>query len=321
MTTTNVYYNQEVKDMFLAMYPEESRRYYKRIFSKSEPMENDLNKDIYDFTLIEIEKFLYTLNPLTVNASQTNFSIVSSYINFCIDKGLRSNVTNQLRTVGINWCKQFVDTTKKLYYSETKLREIECSCVNAQDAVILRLLFNGVSGHEFIELRNLKKSDIDYYHNAITLTDENYKRKLWKVDDRCMNLIDKAYKEDKYIKRNGMMEEHNNVRHYTDLVSNDYIIRKSKISMGVKNSDENTPVEKNVIFRRLRQLKDLLNLPYLTSKNIERSGIIYEASKLLERDGVLEKPQYEEICTKHNINDWLSVKEYCNVEVIKSLYK
>ncbi|MCY9737549.1 site-specific integrase [Paenibacillus alvei] len=309
-------YNEEVKHDFLQLYSKGSEDYYKRIFEKSVVLENRLDRDLFDFTLEELEDLMFDLDPMTINAAQTNYSIISSYISFAIDKGYRTNSINSLKAMGSTWSEKFVDKSKKLYFSSYEIDEIILNLDNAQDAVIVSLLFHGVCGKEFSEIRNLTKHDLDLENNILTLRNEKgLKRKLHVKNENLFTLLRQAFAQTKYVKRNRQMDELSNSTPEIDLVANDFIVRKTAIV-----GRDNDPVEKNVIFRRINLTKELFDIPYFTTKNIFRSGVIAEAKEVYLREGKLEKDQLTRIANKFQIANTHLMKEYCNIDNIMALY-
>lgn len=83
--------------------------------------------------------------------------------------------------------------------------------------------------------------------------------------------------------------------------------------------------------RRLSVLSELYDMPYLRAKNITRSGMLWVAKQILDRDGILEKPQYIEIVDKFNISfvtigkttmrSWVPLKQLINIENLNRIYE
>lgn len=318
--TANVMFNEKIKQEFLNTYPSESQPVYKRIFVKSAVNESRFGKDLYDFDLELIEDLLTDLDPLTSSISQSNGRIISAYINWSIDKGYKKNKINLLKSVEADWFERFVDKTKKIYFSAEEIFMVEKFCENAQDRVVIRALFESISGKQGLEIRNLTDEDIDWDNKRVTLYDSPDRNPLYsrtiEVSDICLEAFEDALKESTYYKRNGMMEEHDNVRGFTDLMDNNYVVRNSI----TRTDNYNGAVNEYVVYRRVSMIGELLAIPYFTSKNIFRSGMIYMGYQLLKKHGKLGKEQYLEIAERFRIKNWYSIKEYCNLETIESLY-
>lgn len=312
-------YNAKVKHMFLDRYPESTRKTYFRIFKKSYPTEKMLGKDLYEFNLHEIESVLYDLYPLTYKSSLTNGRIITEYITFCIEQGLRSNNINPLRMVKSPYFEKFVDKNVKTLFSKKEIMQIEDACVNAQDAVILRLLFEGASGKkELAEIRNLKREHVDFENRILTLIDFDGSERQLEVSQRCVDFIEKALKQERYWKRNGEMEVTGDrrPREYNDLVMNNYVIRAS-----ITRTDSfNKPSGIAVIHRRLQTLGEVLGFPYLNPKNVTNSGMLYMAKNLYMETGKLAKEEYQQIADRFGVKDPYTIRAYITEENLERVY-
>lgn len=323
--TNNSLFEQEIKEQFLNEIKETTRSSYERIFRITKPFEELLKKDISKFNDSEIETVLYNFKANNRNTLESYARIISSYLNWCVSRNLVD--LNRLEKYKPNDFDKFL-TNEEEYISEAKLRRYEDRCQNYQDAVILRLLFVGAGGKKMSELRNLKISDIkeiDPEKMELKLIntlkeDENgiptkFTERYIKIDDRTLYLLEGAIKQKIYTKRNGFMQERDNVRPYTDLVDNDYVIRPSI----TKNEKWNAPVDKYVIYRRIAVLSETLGVD-LTAKFIQRSGMVYYANNLIQ-DGDLSLDDIKMIANRFGIKSYHNLKGFLTVENIRKTYK
>lgn len=311
-----MYYNQHTKERFLNKFPENTQTTYSRVFKFSKDTEAVLGKDLYDFNLDEIESVLYDLMPRTKVSSHSNGRVVTSYITWAIEQGLRKNNINPLKVVGADYFHKFVDENVNLFFTDKEIAQVEDGCTNAQDAVIFRLAFEGVGGKKHSEMRNLKRQDVDYENNVLLLKDEDESERSHKVSDRCIHLIEQANRQRIYYKRNGeMMETANNIRNYADLVENDYVLRTA-----LTRSSNYDKVDISLIFRRVSAIAEIFDIPYLNVTNITKSGMLFMAKQLVERDGELTMKQYREIAARYKINNPYSIKNYITMDAIRRVY-
>ena len=305
----NEMYNKEIKAEFLSYYTGASKITYGRIFLKSAATEEMFGKDLYEFNLEEIKLVLMDLTPMSYASSQTHGSIISNYISWAIEKGLRSNNINPLQTVDPDWYKIFVPKRKR-YITEAELVYIETICVNAQDYVIPRLIFEGVGGEGWNELRNLKKGDIDFENNELTLFDGKNKRSL-KVSNSCIKAIEEAIAQEDYEKKNGLMStDYARLRRDLKLVDNEYVLRNSL----TRTKDPTMPIDNYTIFRRIRLIRDVVGHPFIKAKSIQISGMLDLAKKMQSENGKLKKEHYIEIADIFNLNKktWHIIKRTIN---------
>lgn len=308
-------YNPVLKNAFLAQYPQMTSATYSRIFTHSYSFEEHLGKDMYEWNAIEIKDFLQSLKPLTLGASKTNGSIVSSYMQWAIQRKLREHLRNPLQSVDEAWYEQFVDKNQKIYITETELRRIEDFCINAQDAVIFRLLFEGAEGKGCVELCNLRKKDVSP-DGVLTLRDDDSVRQL-SVSLRAMKQIEAAMKQKIYFKSNQMMDAPDNVRSYTDLVDSEFVIRNS-----ITRTERLEAVDKHTIYRRIDKIKGMFggfDSDYLSAKNIRKSGMIKYARELAP-SGSLKKEHYLEIARRFNVKNWWRIQETVNEITLQEVY-
>ena len=314
-------YNNEIKEEYLNSFKNESTRHvYKNIFVKTLEIEKQEGKDLYAFNLEELKDVLYTLNCTTSSSIRTYGTGLTSYLTWAINKGLRGNI-NPLLMFPNNWFENFVDRSKKLYFSESEINNIVDNLVNFQDAAIIQMLFEGVSGHELSELLNLKKNDVKE-GNILILRDQDKVREL-KVSDKCIRLIDSAIREKIYRAKNGTAQ--GKKTEYT-LTESQFVLRQNVI----KNNIEGR-ADRHLIYRRLTTVSEFFNYKHLNAKNISRSGMIKTAKDLYERDGKLDKEQIDEIVEKFNLNmikgynntvspNYHQISQYVNKENIEALY-
>jgi integrase len=317
-------YNSEIKLEYLETFDnEQSRTTIAYLFFKSKEIEEIFEKDLYEFDIEEIKNVLHNTNPLNRMAAKTSGSIILNYISWAINKGLKRSNLNPLADKSVEWYEQFVDKSKKIFITRDELKEIEKDLVNAQDAVIPYLIFEGALGTGASELVNLKQSDIDWENNILYLEDDKYGKRHIVVSEDCMRLIRQAIKETEYRKSNGESQSRNPI---LSLVENEYVIRSAQTNTEAYNKR----ADKHLVYRRITTISEFFELPYLTAKNIQKSGMIYMGKELYLRDGKLEKDQYHEIAEKfgvrkQNINGYeyyntSALKEFINAENIKKLY-
>jgi integrase len=318
----NKFYNEFAKAKFLNQYQETSKKVYARIFNLSQPVEDSIKIDLYEFNEQSIEKLLHMLNPATVVSARNNTSLISSYMNWAIKEGLRKDDINPLSDKTSSWYLTFVKPITELTYE--KLIKYVKRCENAQDAIILLLLFEGVKGDAFAEILQLREQDVDMNTCELTLTNLDQSVRKIAVNIRTIQLIQSALSEKEYLKLNGEAS-HATKNAYTTLVSNEYVIRSS-----ITRNENVYVADKFIIYRRLTVLSKVLNEPMLNASMIERSGMLHMAKFLLDRDGKLEREQYEQISERFNISkrmnngileyNYYPLKDFIDEKKVRELY-
>jgi integrase len=330
MTTETRFYNQSVKEEYLNTFDNEgTKTVISYMFAKSKDIEEYYGKDLFDFNDDELAKVMHSINPKTINTATSNGRYITGYISWAIEpKGYRNNGNiNPLKMKTSKWYDQFIDKSKKMYITEDELAEMNWKdfggeLVNAQDAVIPYLIFNGVSGHSMSELTNLTKNDIDWDNNILHLRDERHPHRSIKVSDICLKLVGKALDENEYHNKNGGSTGKNPVSY---LIENDFVLKTA--GTRVTNFDA---ADKHLIYRRISIISDYFNLPYLTSKNIEKSGMIAMAKNLYLERGKLENEELAIIAEQFGVRkvtmngyelyNYTILRDFINAENIKELY-
>lgn len=330
---SNLTYNQElfqpeIKENFLATISHKSVKTYKRMFIRSALSESLKGYDLLDFNLTELSDFLFSLKSSTVASARTNVQIVKNYIDWGIKHGHRNlnDNTNPLAHLAKDhhFLKSLVIEDQDAYVSLEELKDLTNIMVNAQDAVIPWLLFIGVKGEKCSEITNLLYSDIDWEQGILQLKDDKTgERELEipaEIKSDVLQVLQQAIHQEIYLKNNGVF---NSTRGTGEgkLIASRYVIRNVEYrKAAIDRVDEHT------IYRRIKIIKASFGLNSLTAINMFKSGQIYTAKKLMERDGVLKKEQYLEIAERYNLPKflngnkleyrWIDLKHYINAETI-----
>ncbi|KRE29657.1 phage lytic cycle repressor MrpR family protein [Paenibacillus sp. Soil522] len=310
-------YNAQIKGSFLSEYPLKTQATYRSVFEKSSEFEQLLKKDVFDFDLTDFEHFFVKLNINYISTLRSYGRILTAYINWAIENQVKNDSTNPLNHVKTSWFEQFIDDNAKIFFTENEIRNIENFCENAQDAVIIRLIYEGVQGKGVCEIRNLKRSDVNFTTGELSLMDEDGSLRRLHVTERCLGLIKEAYSETTYLKSNGLMQERENVRKFTDLIDNDYIVRSSNTG-----KDKNMgAVDKYVIYRRITTIEKTLGLVHFNIKNISRSGMLKLArDMIIANKSKLNLIMLIEIANMYKVSSYNSLKSFITEANILKLY-
>jgi integrase len=140
------------------------------------------------------------------------------------------------------------------------------------------LFFYGLKGEEMIEVRQLKKEDVDFKNFGVYVN-RNNKNQYIKMPEKVIDIIKKTITSTEYlsIKKDGSIW-------YRKLCDSDYIIRT------IKNSQITT---KPMLTSRISNIKNKIwNNKYLTAGRIHRAGCAIFAIRLMEEE---QLSQYEAI--------------------------
>ncbi|MCY9517230.1 site-specific integrase [Paenibacillus apiarius] len=314
----NKFYNEEAKRRFMQAYAAGTQKIIARLFKVSQTIEHDLDKDLYDFNREQLRRLFYLYLPKTEYSSRANVTWISKYIDWAIEEGLACNL-NPLDGVAQEWKEQFVIKGIKRYWTEHEIDTIILKCVNAQDAVIVSLLFNGVRGVANSELLNLKNEDVDVENKQLTLLDDKGNRRTIAVSEQCIDLCVKALRESEYEKKNGNPSI--DIKAPTAwLVDNNYVIKSSHT-----RTEHFNEAEKNIIHRRLSNIAKEIKEPGFTPMNIRYSGMLAMANHLYAQFERFERSEYKRIAQQFNEESEQSGyrirKEFLNLPTLQALYQ
>lgn len=273
-------YNYEIKQKFLNEYPK-SEKYkdkFRLLFEKSFSLENEWGKDIANFSLFEIVDLMDKLNARTTNSGFDNKNLIKYYIKWSINNGIREDKDNPLNTVPKDWHLDFVYDTKD-YLSKFEIDKIIERTINAQDAVILCLLFEGVSGKELWEIRSLRPENVNSDTGVLRVKNLDGSIREIKVSDKCLKLINSAYYQDEYIPKNGDSKETARRGQNFELFHTGFVIKPSKT-----NTQNFEQVDAHLIYQRLRTIADFFQNKSLQSvTKIQYSGMIWQGKLLYDK--------------------------------------
>ena len=325
----NKMYNKEIKESFLQYlideegFTDETIHVFRFVFYKSYDVEDILQKDMYDFNMSELKQVLLNANKSTLNSVRAFASMMKKYIDGAIHTGLVNSNINPMDMFTTKDYEECIDKSKKLFISEDELIEIEDQLVNYQDKVILRLLFEGVNGYEVSEIINLKKYDVNYEEKQLRLYDNKNGERFVTVSDRCLDIIEKAINEKVYYARNGDKTSAHGKSEY-EYFETDHVIKN------VLTGRTKGEADKTVIYRRMNMIKEMFDIPYLTIKNVWRSGMIKMAVDLYKEEGKLTNKQLAKIAEKfglgkiinngHETYNYHAMRQFINRENIIDLY-
>jgi integrase len=318
MINMTEFYNEAIKNKYLDEIENEgSRTTISYIFFASKITEEILQKDLYNFTDEEVFLVMQNISPKTLNSARGSINNIRHYISWSIRNGYRENNINALDTIDRSVYSRFIDRSLKIHFSYEEFLELLSEIKNPQDRSFLFLIFEGVSGKQFSQLRDLKISDVDKDNHKIFIKETN---ETVDVSEECIKHIYDAYEQEIYYSYNdGEYKE-------KELLPSNYLFKNIKAG----RTEPYIQVSMAVLYNRLNVLKSVLGMEYLTGNSIKQSGALYMAYQLFLRDGKLDKEQFYEIGYKYNVSmisdgnitypNVTLMKEYISSENLKDLY-
>lgn len=315
-------YNPKFKDQFLkehktekgTPYSPETKRVAIILFAKVGEREAEFDKDVYSFDGNEFEWMLTNIKATTLRSLQNSISTIEQYIDFAIEKGKwpseKGNIATRYSSANI--LTKFLDkkAEENMIFSKQEIDNLSSYSENAQDGVILSLLFDGVSHkRKFIELRNIQIQHCDLENLVINipeLVDEDNGEILPErqvpISANTAMMIRAAMKDEHYVSITGSRS-----RRYK-LAESDYVLR------GLRN---NYQIKWENISQRIIRIAELEGYPYLNATNVSYSGQVYYAKELMDQ-GVSVDDACDMIIKRFNINDNDSAHFYLKNRIEKA---
>jgi integrase len=289
----NKLYNEEIKERFLSekYINEDTQKTIRNVFFNSYPEEYRLSKDLYDFDQYNISEVIKNMNPHTKSVAKSHGRLIRAYIEWAIDVGLRKSNLNPIDVISEEQYGTFINKNKKIHYSYDEFIELieDKSLYNSSDKALLFMMWHGIIGEQFSQIKELKFSDVDFENKTIYVKERDYHVP---VDDKCIEYLEKTRFEKTYYQYNSSIQDFTE----KELLESPYVFRNIKSPRG----QENESVKTNVIYKRIHTIKELLNRSYLTPNSIKQSGMLHMGYLLaLDNNMILDYEQLAKIGDKY----------------------
>ncbi|WP_273854020.1 HNH endonuclease [Guptibacillus spartinae] len=266
------YYQYKLKVEFFNKYIPSTQHDVKTLFRHMAEYEKKFRKDLHSFTDDELKVFLVSRKAESVRSLDNTLSTINKYINFCCEKGYVKREDNPVKSFNYKEAKMQLlnsNTSEYALFTAGEIMNIAMGADNAQDGVVLALLFEGLNNKKtFQELINLKYKDVDFDRNEIHLTDRTIT-----ITPKTAKLITNAYTQDEYLSVNG-----DKVRRYK-------MEKAGFILKGIRGEKQVKPERISQAIIRLAKIAGIKNL---RATNVVYSGQNHYAKSLLREKGVMK---------------------------------
>ena len=158
-------YNKELKARYIQEKNENATlpsNYLECQFNKVGKFENELNKDVHDFTIYEIIEYYKTLNVSSLEVLAVLNSHLSLYTQWCLQQSIVVDNQNHFLEISLDQlkgCLNKVLIDKKIVNRQQVVEYCE-SIPNPKDQVVILGLFEGIKGKDFADFVNLRPEDV-----------------------------------------------------------------------------------------------------------------------------------------------------------------
>lgn len=213
-------YNENIKNRYIENKESEvivPKGYLQNCFKKSEPFEEELGKDISNFTAYEINNFFKTLNISSYESLLVLCNSFQQYTQWCLQQNLVKDSQNHFLEFDkddLIACLNKIAMQNKIIPKETIYRWCN-ELVNYGDSFAIIALFEGLKGKNYCEIVNAKIEDL----NTKKKTFKTCTGRIIPVSDKFIELAINSDKELNYLAITGMEQRQ------TKLIDNGLIIK------------------------------------------------------------------------------------------------
>lgn len=257
------------------------------LFRKIESYEDELQKDVSEFTKEEALAMYTWLKSRSVYTLMNNNTILKAYCAWLrYHHGIGADVYEQ---INIDDLKPCVDKNASKLLSRKEITEIEDQLLNVTDAAIIECLFQGIAGPSMRDITELNDSMLDKENSRLIFPDG----RIFDISSRLCDLLEEAFQEETYIC-------------YGETLRSKKLQGKGKLfkerdNMYAADSDDK---RFRAVYRKIMVVRNYVGIKELTMKGLAASGMVYYLRKCLNETGLslkeyLQTESGEELMTRY----------------------
>lgn len=320
------FYNGEIKiDYLNTIQNDETRKLYAYPFITAKKTEELFGKDMYDMSIDELAEVMKSLSVSSANTAYNHAVKFEQYIDWAYENGHVESNLNPLSNVNkLEWSKQFVAKYKQTAFTRKELLEKLEDLINYGDRAVLLALFEGISGEGFSEILNLRTKDLkeDNGKYFAKLYQKDGSSRTIEISEKLYDYLYKTDKAEEYISKNGNTTSDR--QSTSKLLESEFIFKKTT------RGKQEGKLDLFYINRKFQIYKEVFDLKFLKSKDIQVSGMMHMANELYKRDGEFKTEhlkmvgdQFDTAMTKvdkYENRNTNVVKLLLKTELFKNLY-
>ena len=301
-------YNAKIKEKFLKTnYTNpQTERQYRYVLHKAKYFEEIYGIDIFLFNKNQIEEVLLAFGARSTNSLSSKVSILRKYIEWATQEGYCPPNIAIIDVFSRDLVKYINKVAQKnMFITREEMYDICNQLYNYSDQGIIVALFEGIKGSDNEELRNLKPNDIKPVSKTIIATkDDGTTRTIYVPDERSIDILIKASKENVYHKGNGELESNSAIMPLKD---SPYLFRSIKR----KDSNDEDKIKSSTVSLRFVSFKNYLSdYKFLTPNSVHYSGMFDRCLKIEKENGEILKEDFIKVYNDFGMNktNWWSLK-------------
>ena len=259
------------------------------IFKKTERFERNLDKDVSEFNKEEILYMLKCFHSKSVNSLLNSVVILKHYSRW-VTGVIGQNDYELISKKDVN-C--LVDRDANILITREDLDEIEANLLNWSDKAIVELLWEGIAGPNMKELYYFSKENVDFKSGIITTASGRIL-----LTEKLREILPKAFAETDIISYGETLR----VFH---VIGKDRIYKERANSRGISSDDACF----RYIYRKIQIFREYLDIPGLTMKNLQASGLLHYLQIALKETGLevrefLKTKEGKRLAEKYGFGDY-----------------
>ena len=281
-------YNQEQKEKFIEEYLRSkviAKTSLYAILKKTEPFEEKYNKDVSIFNRDDILDMFAEFKAKSINSLLNYCVVLKHYSRWVTGESNAFESIEKADLVG------FVNKDANILLTREELDDIEAELLNWADKAIVELLWEGVAGKSMEDLYSVSQECVQ--GNILCVNGKEYP-----MTERLKELLPKAFAEEETM-------SYGETAKIIEVYGKGRIYKERANMRGVDTPDSRF----RYFYRRIQMFRDYLDIPGLTMKNIQSSGLWHylqlgmEEKKLGLRE-FLKTKQGEELAKRYGFGDY-----------------
>lgn len=268
-----MYYNEEAKAGFIKDYMRSrivAATSLSGLFNKTAWFENRLGKDCSKFTKEEIMSMYKQFNAKSLSVLG-NYNVYLKSYTTLMRYNKQVNNENAYENITKEDLKKCFDAEiqKQIIITREQLDDIENELLNYTDKAIVEALWHGISGKSMCDLTSLNASMLSEDKNSIILLGG----RIIQISKKLSEYLEKAFKETEYLCYGNTLR--------VEKLNGYGSLYKERANAHAGDSDD---VRFRWVYRKIQNYRKQLDIPMLTMKNIQASGLFYELKNGMTRN-------------------------------------
>lgn len=270
----------------------------RNVLVKIDKMETMKNKNIYEFDTVEIKEFLKQLDSTSISTLNTYYSTINKYIRFIEETNSEVVINKDVTKLSSRDMEDLLnkEAHEERYITREDLFRLVSNAVNPQDKALFLLLFEGVRGKDYNDLRLLEERNVNFENNTIITPQKTITIK----DKRTMFILKSAIKQTEYYYERLNKDTNEMEMAEYEINPNNYFVIKRVMykNLGLE------PYVSNRIKTKIQKFAKEMGRPALTGNTIYNSGL---AERFLEHFNyrsteTISTIEIQEYLREHNEN-------------------